>query len=36
MTVNARFMIAKRSLFDLLYQKSDDWLNPTRNLAAHY
>lgn len=34
MTVNARFMIARRSLFELLYQKSDDWLNPSRNLAA--
>lgn len=34
MTVNARFMIAKRSLFQLLYQKSDDWLNPSRNLGT--
>jgi membrane fusion protein, peptide pheromone/bacteriocin exporter len=34
MTVNARFMIAKRSLFQLLYQKSDDWINPSRNLVA--
>jgi membrane fusion protein, peptide pheromone/bacteriocin exporter len=34
MTVNARFMIAQRSLFELLYQKSDDWLNPSRNLAS--
>lgn len=34
MTVNARFMIARRSLFELLYQKSDDWLNPSRNLAT--
>jgi multidrug resistance efflux pump len=34
MTVNARFMIAKRSLFQLLYQKSDDWLNPSRNLVS--
>ncbi len=34
MTVNARFMIARRSLFDLLYQKSDDWLNPSRNLKV--
>ncbi|MFW5701250.1 MAG: HlyD family secretion protein, partial [Cyclobacteriaceae bacterium] len=34
MTLNARFMIAKRSLFQLLYQKSDDWLNPSRNQMA--
>jgi len=33
MTVNARFLIAKRSLLQLLYEKSDDWLNPTRNVA---
>ena len=35
MTLNARFMIAKRSLFQLLYQKSDDWLNPSRNLVPN-
>jgi membrane fusion protein, peptide pheromone/bacteriocin exporter len=35
MTLNARFMIARRSLFQLLYQKSDDWLNPSRNMAAN-
>jgi HlyD family secretion protein len=34
MTVNARFMLTSRSLFELLYQKSDDWLNPSRNLGA--
>jgi len=28
MTVTARFMVAERSLFQLLYQRSDDWLNP--------
>ncbi len=33
MTVNARFIIARRSLFQMLYQKSDDWLNPARGLA---
>lgn len=31
MTVNARFMAAKRSLFQMLYQKSDDLINPTRS-----
>lgn len=30
MTVNAHFMITERSLFDLLYQKMDDWANPTQ------
>ncbi|MGD2033542.1 MAG: HlyD family efflux transporter periplasmic adaptor subunit [Bacteroidales bacterium] len=34
MTVNARFMIARRSIFQLLFQKSDDWLNPSRSLAS--
>jgi len=33
MTVNARFMVAERSLFQLLYQRSDDWLNPSRSLV---
>jgi multidrug resistance efflux pump len=33
MTLNVRFIIAERSLFQLLYQKSDDWLNPGRNIA---
>ena len=28
MTVQARFDIAQRSLFDLLYDNVDDWLNP--------
>jgi HlyD family secretion protein len=30
MAVSAHFMITKRSLFDLLYQKIDDWANPTQ------
>jgi len=30
MTVSAHFMITRRSLFDLLYQKMDDWANPTQ------
>lgn len=30
MTVNVRFMITRRSLFDLLYQRMDDWVNPVR------
>lgn len=28
MTVNAHFMVTRRSLFDLLYQKMDGWVNP--------
>ncbi|WP_215225417.1 HlyD family secretion protein [Echinicola shivajiensis] len=31
MTFNGRFILAKRSLFDLLYDKADDWLNPKLN-----
>jgi multidrug resistance efflux pump len=30
MSVSSHFMITKRSLFDLLYQKMDDWANPTQ------
>jgi hypothetical protein len=30
MAVSSHFMITKRSLFDLLYQKMDDWANPTQ------
>lgn len=33
MTVNSRFEITERSLFDLLYDKMDDWLNPTTQIA---
>lgn len=28
MTVSAHFMVTRRSLFDLLYQKMDNWMNP--------
>lgn len=28
MTLTGRFMITKRSLFQLLYDKTDNWLNP--------
>ena len=30
MTVSVHFMITRRSLFDLLYQRLDDWANPIR------
>ena len=28
MTLSARFQLTERTLFDLLYDKVDDWLNP--------
>lgn len=28
MSVSAHFMITRRSIFDLIYQKIDDWVNP--------
>lgn len=31
MTANVHFMIAKRSLFDLLYRNMDIWINPSQN-----
>jgi len=31
MTLTAQFEVIERSLFDLLYDKIDDWLNPSRN-----
>lgn len=34
MTVRARFQLAERSLWQLLFDKADDWLNPTQNGAA--
>jgi HlyD family secretion protein len=33
MTFNARFMVTERTLFQLLYDKVDDWVNP--NLASN-
>jgi hypothetical protein len=30
MTVSAHFMITRRSLLDLIYQKMDNWINPTQ------
>ena len=35
MTVSAHFMIARRSLFDLLYQKIDDWINPSQYIVEN-
>ncbi|GAB4038757.1 HlyD family secretion protein [Spirosoma gilvum] len=34
MTVQARFQVARRSLFQLLYDKADDWLNPAIDSQA--
>lgn len=31
MTVRARFLLTERSLWQLLFDKADDWLNPTQN-----
>ncbi|NDV42841.1 HlyD family secretion protein [Flagellimonas sediminis] len=31
MTFNARFELAERSLYQLLYDKLDDWMNPAQN-----
>lgn len=31
MTVLTRFKVSRRSLFQLLYDKTDDWLNPTNS-----
>jgi len=28
MTLTTRYIISRRSLFDLLFDKVDDWLNP--------
>ncbi|KAB1160598.1 HlyD family efflux transporter periplasmic adaptor subunit [Tenacibaculum aiptasiae] len=33
MLVNARFELTKRTLFDLLYDKMDDWLNPSTQIS---
>lgn len=35
MTLNANFKLGRRTLFELLYDKMDDWLNPTNNSKAH-
>ena len=34
MTLNANFRLTERTLFDLLYDKMDDWMNPSRNSLA--
>jgi len=31
MSLRARFIVTKRSLFQLLYDKVDDWVNPNIN-----
>lgn len=35
MTLQARFLLAERTLWQLLYDDVDDWLNPTRGVADH-
>ena len=34
MTFNARFKLTERTLFQLLYDKVDDWLNPSNQNNA--
>lgn len=34
MTLTARFIIARRSLYQLLFDKVDNWLNPTQSLKT--
>ena len=34
MTLTAKFLLTKRSLFDLLYDKVDDWINPSTHTTA--
>jgi len=31
MTLSAQFLLTRRTLWELLYDKTDDWLNPARN-----
>ncbi|MVT08574.1 HlyD family secretion protein [Chitinophaga tropicalis] len=33
MTLQSRFILTRRSLFQLLYDKADDWVNPNRKKA---
>jgi len=35
MPVSSRFMITKRSLFDLIYRSMDDWANPAQYLTEN-
>lgn len=35
MTLNAHFKLSRRTLFELLYDKMDDWLNPAGNSSTH-
>ena len=35
MTVSAHFMVTRRSLFDLLYKKMDDWMNPSQYIVEN-
>ena len=34
MTLSARFQITERSLYQLLYDKVDNWLNPKMNVSS--
>jgi membrane fusion protein, peptide pheromone/bacteriocin exporter len=34
MSLRARFILARRSLFQLLFDRTDDWINPELNHPA--
>jgi len=34
MTFNARFKLTERTLFELLYDKIDNWLNPSNQVLV--
>ncbi len=36
MTLSARFIVNRRSLFQLLYDKMDDWLNPSWSVNGNF
>ncbi len=36
MTLNANFRLTERTIFNLLYDKMDDWINPSRNNLAQF
>lgn len=35
MTLQARFFVTRRTLFQLLYDKADDWLNPNVTTSSN-
>ena len=35
MTFQSRFLVTRRNLYQLIYDKADDWLNPTRDAVSN-